>query len=121
MAVNRTAAIIVNQNSHLRASDVQLIHGGIPPLFSEKVWCGLVKNCLACGPYNLWKLPKMVISRTAAIIVNKNHPLRAFNLKLIHGGISSLCSEKFWWGLVKTCLACGSCNLWKSPKMAINS
>jgi len=104
MAVSRTAAIIVNHNSPLRASNVQSIHGSIPPLFSAKFWWGLVKNCLACGPYNLWKLPQMAISRTAAIIVNQNHPLRYFNVQLIHEGIFPIYSAKFWWSLVKNCL-----------------
>jgi hypothetical protein len=61
-AVSRTATIIVNQNCPPWLSDVQLTPLGISTLFSAKVWWGLVKNCLACGPYNLWKLPKISVA-----------------------------------------------------------
>jgi hypothetical protein len=81
MAISRTAAIIVNPNHPLRAFNMKSIYGGISPLCSAKIWWDLVKNCLACAPYSLWKSHKREISRTAAIIVNQNQPLRAFNVQ----------------------------------------
>lgn len=67
-----------------RPSNVQLTPWGISSLFPPKVWWGLVKNSLACGPYNLWKSPTTAHGWTLEAIVWTSGQKSVAKVSVVH-------------------------------------